>query len=139
MTERIEPVKPDQTPERLSEVSGEIGMDAAEKKAAIRTRLKELGAKRESYQRSWKDAFDAFKILKEENDLERATMARLKLGGRLNLSEADMQSSDERMAEKEEGAFRNAENYMKDLREIGDEVSKLQDELEELDRNESIN
>ncbi|MFA5854226.1 MAG: hypothetical protein WC866_04015 [Patescibacteria group bacterium] len=139
MNERIEPVKSDRSTEHPSEVSGEIGMDATEKKAALRVQLQELGTKRESYQRSWREAFDAFKKQKEENDQERATMERLKLGNKLNLSEADLKSSDERMKENEEAAFRNAENYMKDLREIGDEVSKLHDELEELERNDSVN
>lgn len=113
------------------EASGTIGEISPEQASKIQETIAEKSKLRDGLRRTWKEKFEAFKALKEEQAREEETMTRLKLAGKLNLSEEDMQEAHRSGLEKLETAGREAQRYMEDARELDQEIEDLQAKLED--------
>ncbi len=112
------------------EASGAIGEVSPEQEAETRKAIAEKTQLSQSLRKAWKEKFDAFKAAKEDLAREQATMARLKIGGNLNLSEAEIAQAHRDGLEKVEAAGREASKYLEDARELEDEVEALKRGLE---------
>ena len=111
------------------EASGMIGGLTPERATEIQTAIAEKTKLRDGLRRTWKEKFEEFKKLKKEQDDEQATMTRLKLAGKLDLSDEDMLESKRAGLEKIEAAGRDAESYLNDARELEQEIEALNAEL----------
>jgi hypothetical protein len=103
----------------------EIGADrigVSPKDAMIAEKAKQAAALR----KTWKVKFEEFKNLKKELDEEQTTMLRLKLAGKLSLSEADMEDAKRSGREKLEAAGRDAENYKRDAEDLEAEIAEAE-------------
>lgn len=98
-----------------------IGVDPKEaKKAEVQAAIEDKTKLATSLRATINEKFQAFKRMRQEFDAEQATMTRLKIAGKLNLSEADMTES------KRFG--------MAKINELGDEIAKYRKDAEELEK-----
>lgn len=107
-----------------------VGVDPKEAKAAeIQTAIADKTKQAAGLRATWKEKFNAFKALKAEEDEQRSTVQRLKIAGKLNLSDEDIKQGERDSTAKLEEALNDAQKYRSDAEELEAEIEALNAEL----------